>query len=75
MGRGMGQGRGMGRGMGCGRGMGPGQVSGTAQGGEGRGGVQGAGSADEIALLRHQADALGDELAKIKERIRQLEKR
>lgn len=81
MGRGMGQGcgtgrgAGMGRGMGCGRGMGMGQAAWAGAGGERETPAQSPGSTDEIALLRHQADALGEELVKIKERIRQLESR
>lgn len=81
MGRGMGQGRGMGRsagmgqGMGCGRGMGMGQAAWAQVGGQRENPAQDPGSIDEIALLRRQADALSEELTKIKERIRHLEKR
>jgi hypothetical protein len=68
-------GMGMGRGMGCGRGMGMVQAAWAGASGEREDPAQGPGSADEIALLRHQADAVSEELAKIKERIRQLENR
>lgn len=81
MGRGMGQGRGMGRGagmgqgMGCGRGMGMGQAAWAPAGGKRENPAQDPGSVDDIALLQRQADALSEELTKIKERIRHLEKR
>lgn len=68
-GMGMGRGPGRGAGMGCGRGMGAGRA------GAGENLTQDSGAADEIVLLRRQADALGEELKKIKERIRHLENR
>ena len=82
-GGGRGMGRGMGRGRGGGRGMGPGmgQGRGTAMGaGPGPGlapapqqPAPGLTRDDELAMLKQQAEAMGQQMHQIQERIRQLE--
>ena len=81
-----GMGRGGGRGMGMGRGMGRGRGGGMGRG-QGMGGglpqqqpapmpqqaSQGATQQDELAMLRQQADTIGQQMQQIHARIQQLE--
>ena len=77
MGRGMGGGRGGGRGMGggMGRGRGMGMGAGSARGPvpTPQGPGQGLNKDDELAMLRQQAEAMGQQMQQILQRIEQLE--
>jgi hypothetical protein len=72
---GMGRGMGMGQGMGMGRGMGTGQGMGTSwQNGPSQAGAEVLSHDQELKVLKEHVKDLINEVEKVEERIRKLEK-